>query len=117
MPRRGEGSAGPPGKSSPSSPSSSRSRKNQMSHTISAPTSKTRSPIMKIHPSSVTSPQRLSPLRRRFQPSVDQPAGDRQPRRQPQRAALGDGVLDRGAGEPAHVVELLVAALRLARDP
>jgi hypothetical protein len=30
--------------------------KNQTSQTISAPTSKTRSPTMKIHPSVVTSP-------------------------------------------------------------
>ena len=52
----------PPGPSSrPSSSSSSRSRKNHMSQTISAPTSKTRRPTMKIQPWSVIPRRRLRP--------------------------------------------------------
>src|SRR5215204_6430555 len=113
---RGPGSSGssaPPRKSSPSSPSSSRRRKNQTSQTIRAPTSKTRSPTMKIHPSSVTSTPRLRPSPSGFQPPVYQLARDRQRRRQPQGPALAHRVFDRFPGEPAHVLELLVALARL----
>src|SRR5262245_37645332 len=91
----------PPRKSAESS-APSRSRKNHTSHTMSAPTSKTRSPIMKIHPSSVTSGRRLA-----LYPVLQQPSRDREPRREAQRAgAFGDRRLDIGAFEPAHVLEL-----------
>ena len=58
--RGGSGRSGPPPPGPPSSSrgssssSSSRSLKNHTSQTMSAPTSKTRSPTMKIHPSVVT---------------------------------------------------------------
>src|SRR3954471_2534617 len=102
----------PPRKSSESS-SSSRSRKNHTSQTISAPTSKTRSPIMKIHPSSVTSRSRLA-----LYPVLHQPSGDREARRNSQRAAsLLHRGLHLGPFEPAHVLELVVDPARLARTP
>src|SRR5215208_2577998 len=53
-PGRGSGPSPPPPSSPRESSSSSRSRKNQISHTTSRPTSKTRKPTMKIHPSVVT---------------------------------------------------------------
>src|SRR5215208_4876229 len=52
-PGRGSGPSPPPPSSPRESSSSSRSRKNQISHTTSRPTSKTRNPTMKIHPSVV----------------------------------------------------------------
>src|SRR4051812_13169744 len=109
----GSGAPPPPPRKSSESSSSSRSRKNHTSQTISAPTSKTRSPIMKIHPSSVTSPPRLAP-----DPVFEQPSCDREARRDPQRAvALLHGGLHVGAFEPPHIVQLVVDPARLAGHP
>src|SRR3954471_2137358 len=128
--RRGSSGSLPPPlprrKSSPSSSSSSRRRKNHTSHTTRAPTSKTRRPTMKIHPSRDIATERVgeSP-RRRQEPIFDQPAGDREPGRELERTArvtrgtppgvvvLGGRAFDLLALEPAGVLELLVADPRL----
>src|SRR4029079_2499833 len=95
------------------SSSSSRSRKNHTSHTISGPTSKTRSPIMKIHPSSVTSPGRLA-----LYPVLQQPSRDREARRHAQGARpLVERGLHFGAFEPAHILQLGVDAMGVTGLP
>src|SRR6185369_3572850 len=131
-----EGSSGslpsplPRRKSSPSSSSSSRSRKNHTSHTTRAPTSKTRRPTMKIHPSRDTAIGRVgeSP-RRRQEPILDKLASDREAGRELERTAgvagrsppgivvLGGRPFELFAAEPAGVLELLVGDPRLAAEP